>query len=385
MNKKAIINANVVLTNGILWDGVILVSEDGKIAEVKSESEINISGDYEIVDAAGTYVGPGFVDIHVHGGNGHSSCFDAVEASEFFLSHGTTTMLATNAYNMDYETFIGSIRAARAAIGKARTIRGLYLEGPYTNAKYGSHSYLNKWKGEIKEEQFRELVDAAGSDVRVWTIAPERAKEGLIPFLEYARLVNPNVIFSLGHSEATPDEIRALGKFIPKIQTHSMNATGRVGEEKNGTRFCGPDEYSFKATDMFCEMICDSLGIHVKSDLQELLIHMKGYDKVCLITDSTVHSNPVPEKYKGVTDLNFDGQGGIAGSKLTMDKACRNVMSHTNTGIAEAFLMASTNPAKAVGLYDELGSIEQGKRADLVFVDDVFNVKRVMLGGELVY
>ena len=117
--------------------------------------------------------------------------------------------------------------------------------------------------------------------------------------------------------------------------------------------------------------------------MQQLLVHLKGIDRVVLITDSTVHHNPVPEQFAGVTDLNFDARGGLAGSKLTMDVAARNIMTHTNCGIAQAFIMASTNPAKAIGMYDDIGSIEKGKVADLVFVDDIFNVKRVMLGGEL--
>jgi N-acetylglucosamine-6-phosphate deacetylase len=110
---------------------------------------------------------------------------------------------------------------------------------------------------------------------------------------------------------------------------------------------------------------------------------MKGAHRVILISDSTVFDFEPPERYREVTDLNFDPKGGIAGSKLTLDMACRNIMSHTSCGIAKAFLMASTNPARAVGLYDELGSIECGKRCDLVFVDDIFNVKEVILGGEI--
>ena len=137
---------------------------------------------------------------------------------------------------------------------------------------------------------------------------------------------------------------------------------------------------------MYAELISDSLGIHVDPELQMLLVHTKGIGKVVLITDSTVYNNPVPEKYSYLTDpdINFDSFGGIAGSKLTLDRACRNFMQSTNCGIAQAFLAASTNPAKAVGLYDEVGSIDIGKLADLVFVDDMFAVKAVMLQGEFV-
>ena len=104
-------------------------------------------------------------------------------------------------------------------------------------------------------------------------------------------------------------------------------------------------------------------------------------DKVILISDSYVGDGTAPEKYKDVTDLSFDSNGAIAGSKLTMDIACRNIMTHTNCGICQAFLMASTNPAKAIGLDNEIGSVEEGKKANLVFVDDMFNVNKVMLVG----
>ena len=82
-------------------------------------------------------------------------------------------------------------------------------------------------------------------------------------------------------------------------------------------------------------------------------------------------------------DLSFNDLGRLAGSKLTMEKACRNIMSHTNCGIAQAFVMASLNPAKVIGMDDKIGSIEPGKIADLVFVDDKFNVSKVMLNGEI--
>ena len=134
---------------------------------------------------------------------------------------------------------------------------------------------------------------------------------------------------------------------------------------------------------MYAELISDSCAIHVHPEMQQLLLHTKGLHRMVLISDSTVYDNPIPEQYAHVTDLNFDHNGTIAGSKLTMDMACRNIMTHTNCGIAQAFVMASTNPAKVVGLDEELGSIEKGKVADLVFVDDRFHVKKVMLAGKV--
>ena len=377
---KVIENAKVVHERGIIWDGVIVIDGD-RIVNYGKRINVEIPIGAEHIDAKGAYVGPGFVDIHCHAGGGYSTHRNPEEASAFFLEHGTTTLLATPSYGLNADEFVEAIKSVKSAMGKAKTIRGLYLEGPYTNPDYGSHAYCNPWRKPIDPADFTRIVDEAGSLAKVWTIAPEL--EGIRPFLEYARKVNPQTIFALGHSEALPSEIRALGKYRPTIQTHSMNATGRVGERKGGLRYFGPDEYCFQTTEMYAELISDSLCIHVNTEMQSLLLHTKGLDKVILITDSTVYNNPTPEKYAGVTDLNFDDNGGIAGSKITMEQACRNIMTHTNCGIAQAFIMASRNPARAIGFDAEVGSIEVGKRADLVFVDDMFNIKEVMLGGNM--
>ena len=378
MQITAIHNAQLVLPSGIVWDGVILIEGDSIVRFGKAR-DITIPQDALRIDAKGAYVGPGFVDIHVHGGNSCSTCFDTKQAGDFFLRHGTTTLLATPSYTMDFETFLSAIRSIKAAMPEAPTVRGMYLEGPYTNAKYGAFAFRNPWKGAMVEQQYKQLVDEAGELAKVWVIAPER--EGLTPFLEYARKVNPNVKFSVGHSEATPAQIRALGKYRPTLHTHITNATGRL-PVSGGTRGYGPDEHCFKEPDIYAEMISDSCGIHVNPEMQQLVLHTKGVHRTILISDSTIHNNPNPEHLAHVTDLNFDTNGGIAGSKLTMDQACRNVMANTNCGIAQAFLMASTNPAEALDMED-IGSIEEGKKADLVFVDDKFNVLQVMLRGEL--
>lgn len=381
-NKYTVIeNAHIVLDQGILWDSMLLIADDRiQCYGSTKDMENKIPTDVLHIDAHGAYVGPGFVDIHVHEGGGYATYFQPKEAAEYFLRHGETTILATPSYDLNFEQFLKAIETVKGNLENTPTIRGLYLEGPYLNPDYGSHSYANPWRGPIDRDQFRALVDAAGSLAKVWTVAPER--EGLMPFLEYAREVNPDVVFAVGHSEASPTQIRAMGKYRPKLQTHSMNATGRL-PVFGGTRGYGPDEYFMKEPGTYAELISDSLAIHVNPDIQQLLLHNKGVDHTILITDSTVYYEPSPPELAHVKDLNFDAEGTIAGSKMTMDQACKNIMTHTNCGIAQAFLMASRNPARAVGLDHEVGSIEPGKRADLVFVDDRFNVHQVMLGGKV--
>ena len=378
-------NAQIVLENGILWDGVLLLKGD-RILKYGSRREMEelISAAEVRIDAKGAYVGPGFVDIHVHGGGGFTTYFNPVEASDFFLRHGTTSLLATIPYDLCFTEFLEGIRTVKENISKAKTIRGFYMEGPYLNADYGSHSYLNTWRGPIEPDQYKILVEEAGTLAKIWTIAPERMD--LVPFLEYARKINPETIFAVGHSEATPAQIRKLGKYRPALLTHAFDATGRVPVASN-TRGCGPDEYCMNEVDMYAELISDSRGNHVNAELQRLLLRNKGVERTILITDSCTYENPapVPPEFESVTDLEFDDHGCIAGSKMTMDMACRNIMTHTNCGISQAFLMASRNPAHVIGMDHEIGTIEAGKRADLVFVDDRFHVQQVMLGGELCY
>ena len=378
----AICNANLVLENGILWDGVLL-ADGGRITAFGKASEVAIPEGAQVIDAQGAYVGPGFVDIHVHGGGGHRFITEPLEAAEFFLQHGTTTILSTPSYSSPFPQFLEAIKLGKQAMqagGAGMAIAGFYMEGPYMNPDYGAGAFRNPWRHPVNPEEYEALVDEAGEYAKVWAIAPER--EGLLPFLAYAKKVNPEVRFSVGHSHATPEQIRALGKYRPTIQTHCTNATHRINGG-GGIRGTGPDEYCLKMPEVYTEMISDSCCTHVKADIQQLILHCKGLDYVVLITDSTVYNFPSPPQYAHVDDINFDERGGVSGSKLTMDKACRNIMTHTNCGIAQAFLMASRNPARAIGLDHEVGTIEVGKKANLVVVDDRFNIKKVILEGEI--
>ena len=375
-------NAKVVLETGILFDGAILLDGD-RIAQVGERREVEIPDGCEMIDAQGAYVGPGFVDIHVHGGNGYMFDTDPLQAAEHFVRNGETTVLATLYYNLSKEGFLDSIKkvqAAMAAGGAGDVIAGIYMEGPYMNPKFGAMPERNKWKGAITEEAYKEVVDTVGTDAYIWSVAPER--EGIEEFVKYAGKVNPHAVFAVGHSEATPAQVRKMKRYGLCLQTHCMDATGNYSEWV-GTRGAGPDEACLTDPDMYAELICDSGAVHVNKDLINLIVRTKGVDKVVLITDSFVSDLPAPEKLKHITDLIFDENCWLSGSKLTMNVACRNIMSHTNCGIAQAFLMASRNPARVIGLDHEIGTIEEGKLANLVFVDDVFNVKQVILGGKL--
>lgn len=376
-------NCKVVLEDGILWNGAIL-TDGGRIVSLGREDEMDEPAGAEIVDAHGAYIGPGFVDIHTHGGGGYSFDAHPYEAAEHFLKHGETTVLGALYYDLKPDGYIAAIeriRAAQARGGAGDALAGIYMEGPYMNPKYGASANNDFWNREIRECDYAQVVDCAGELVKVWVVAPER--EGLEPFMEYAKKLNPNVVFAFGHCEANEKQIRKVKKYGIKLQTHCMNATGQISD-MGGVRGNGPDEVCMTEPDIYAEMICDSCGIHVKAENQRFLLKVKGVDRVVLISDSTHTLVKAPEGLEHIKDLNFEEGGGLSGSKLTLDIACRNIMTHTNCGICQAFLMASRNPARVIGMDDEIGTVETGKRANLVFVDDMFDVKKVMLNGKFV-
>lgn len=374
-------NAKVVLESGILFDGVILLDGD-RIIDIGNRKNINIPEGAEMVDANGAYVGPGFVDIHVHGGETYMFHSHPEQAAKHFLSHGETTQLATLYYDLSKEEFLASIYRVKAAMRDTeagQAIAGFYMEGPYMNAKYGASPEKNKWKGTILEEDYAPLVEAAGELAKVWAVAPER--EGVSEFMAYVHKEFPDAAFAVGHSEATPEQIQKVKRFGVRLQTHCMDATGHTSKWA-GTRGCGPDEACMLDSEMYAELICDSMAVHVNPQLQNLILKTKGLDKVILISDSFVSFEDSPEGLRDVSDLAFDANGNLSGSRLTLDAACRNLMRHTNCGIAQAFLLAARNPAKVIGMDHEIGSIQKGKKANLVFVDDMFNVKTVILNGK---
>lgn len=374
-------NANIILEESILENSALLIDGE-RIAMIGAEA---LKADAaQVIDAKGAYVGPGFVDIHVHGGGGAMYYQNPKQAVEHFLAHGETTQMPTLYYNLTPAEFAEAIRTVQAVMKEERygkIIPGFYMEGPYMNPLYGGNPDRNHWKGEIKKEDYQEILELAGKDALVWAIAPER--EGIENFMADAKAANPDTVFTMGHCEASPAQIEAVKHFGLKMMTHCFNATEHP-PKRVGTRGVGPDEYCLLDEEMFAELICDSGPVHVPVIWQKILLKMKGIDKIILISDSFVSdTNDHPDCFK-YPDLSFDHNGLLSGSKLTMDIACKNFIRHTGATIPEAFKAAALNPAKAVGLGDQIGSIAEGKIANLIFCDADLGIQKIMLHGEII-
>ncbi len=380
---KAITNSNVVLEKGILFDGVV-VFDGNRIVSIGKKEEVEIPKNAEIIDAQGLFTCPGLIDIHNHGSVKNFFVDDPEECCNHFLSHGQTTVLPTYYQTMSADEMIEGTKKLKefSKTGNGRIIKGLYMEAPYMRA-VGSNMQLFKWNDDIRIDRYKRLVDEIASYVKVWAIDP--ARKGIFEFVNYVKSVEPNSVFAFGHSNATADQCEKIVDLGVKVQTHwgDSGSAPKINQARNGA---GCDDYTLSNPDIYAELICDQTGIHLAPYTIRSVIRAKGYEKCILITDSYPSTGDYKnDESAGILwgpDLNYDPEGKLAGSHLTLDGACRNVMSYTPYGMCEVVRMASLNPAKLIGIDKDYGSIEVGKVADLILVDNAFNVKKVFLEGD---
>lgn len=377
----AIINTNIVMVDHLIMDGVIIIKGD-EIVDFGEMNKVNIPEGALIIDAKGNYSGPGLIDIHTHAGGSMWFNENPQGAAKHHLKHGITSILPALYYNLTKEEFLSSIARIKAASQKeeGKIIKGLYMEGPYLNPKYGCEAENNKWAKGIFQEEYRELIQEAGDFAKVWCIAPEL--EGIEEFVKAVKQAIPTIIFSVAHSEASPREIE---KFIPwglRLATHHTNATGDLVKYPE-CRGVSVDETVNYNSEIYAELICDTKGIHVDAYMLRLVLRIKGKDRIILVSDAFVADGPIPEGYEGANDINFDFSGEIAGSKLTLDVACRNMMKHTGSSICDVFNFASYNPAKLLNM-SGYGQIAIENKADIIIVDHLMNVQKVILAGKVI-
>ncbi len=378
---KAIINATLVMRDHYIPDAVLLI-EDGKIREFGTAKKITVPAGSEIIDAQGLYVGPGFVDIHTHSDGRIFFQDDPVTASQHHLKHGTTSLMPALYTSMNTQQYVEAVSVLREAMKKPEcaNIAGLYMEGPYLNPGFGCDRTSNPWAEGVIREKYQPVIDAACDLARVWCVAPER--ENILDFVLDVKQKNPNAIFAVAHSAASPQQIEALMPYGLKIGTHHTNATGDRPMYPECRGVCVDETVNYNR-EIYAELICDSMGIHVDPYMLRLVRKIKGEDRIILISDAYACDGPIPEGYDGVDDINFDWEGEIAGSKMTLDISCRNMMKHTGASVCDVFRYASYNPSRAVGLLDR-GEIATGLRADLVICDHNMKVKKVILKGETI-
>ena len=383
MNNCLIRNARVYNSvTRAFFDGSILV-ENGRIAAVSRE-DMSAPAGIPVYDACGRMVIPGMVDVHTHGrAGGDFTTADPALLSvmaEAYLDSGVTTVLPTlaSAPLADLEAAIDRINALRAeaaaSAGKLSNVAGVHLEGRYLNVKRrGAHAADLLVTPDADEmEALMTRVEGA----RHVSAALELDESG--EFLRRALALGATL--SMGHTDASYETAEALIQQGVTALTHTFNAMPPLHHRDGGAVAAGL--LSDKA---YCELICD--GFHIAPHMVKLAYRLAG-QRLTLITDSmeatgcadgeySIAGNPVTVK---------DGKarthdGAIAGSTLTMWQAVQNLCEFAGASLEDAVYAATMAPAREIGLESEIGSIEVGKRADLLVLENESEIGRIMCGG----
>ena len=374
---QAIINARFVTPEGILDDKALLF--DRRIVGIVKRSELPQS--CETIDAAGAFVAPGFVDIHIHGSGGADVMDATPEAiatiARILPSTGTTSFLATTmTMPIDaIEAALCNVKACQPHLEGARLL-GVHLEGPFINpTKHGAQDRRHVRVPDI------ELIERYAELIKVITLAPET--DGMDAFIDYLRTHYPSIVLSIGHSDATYEEAQhALGRGVRHV-THLFNAMSAYHHRAPGIVGAVFDDETATA-----DIIAD--GIHTHPHHLRLAKRMLGR-RLMLITDAMRAGCMRNGRYDlgGQCVHVHDGKavledGTLAGSVLTMNEAARRFCLATDADVCDAVYAASTAPSQLLG-YDRKGVLREGADADIVVFDRSFGIMMTIIDGNVVY
>ena len=333
--------------------------------------------DDEIIETDATYVIPGFVDVHSHGGYGKDSMDASADEIDWMVrqmaaKEGITTYFCTT-MTQTYDNIEKAMVQIKEAAEKNPIIQGIHLEGPFISVNYkGAQdaSYIKK----PDEKALAHWNELSGNRIRVVTYAPEEATEEFENWCLSNRIVP-----SAGHSDAIYDQLVASRACHV---THLYNAQRGLKHREPGVT-----GYGLLTDGVNTELICD--GIHIRPQMIALAHKVKGSDGIELITDS-MRAKGMPEgksELGGQVVYVKDGtarleDGTIAGSVLTYIKAFQNIIKFTGVSIEDAVKMSSGNQAKEFGLTQK-GAIKTGKDADFVLLDEELELKGTISFGEM--
>jgi N-acetylglucosamine-6-phosphate deacetylase len=386
MSRLAILTKKVITPETVIPQGVVLV-EGKRILQVGTR--FNVAFDdrvFRTLHFEEQTLVPGFIDLHIHGSGGRDvmeGTREAVEViSKFLSSHGTTSYLATTVTASPITTIqaVESLGKLMHQEIEGARILGLHLEGPFiSEKKRGAHppEHIRNPSARI----FDELLKMSNSQVKLITLAPENP--GSLEFIEHIR--SKGIVVSLGHSNATCEVARAAIHAGATNATHTFNAMRDFNHREPGI-------LGAVLTDsrVWAEVIAD--GIHVDPTVIEMLLRCKGTRKILLITDAIAATGMPDGDYqvgsvavKVSQGVCRSSEGVLAGSTLTQDTALRNMVGWTGIPVEEAIYMLTRNPAESLGVSGSKGSVQPGKDADLVLLDDDLKVQATLCEGTLIY
>lgn len=392
MKNIKIINGHIITPYRIIKNGTLLIKDQ----KIEAVSQVDIeTNDYEIIDAKGNYIAPGFIDIHIHGGGGYDFMDGTEEAylkiAQTHAKYGTTAMAPTTltCSKQDLLKAIDLYKSAMLKNTQGAQFIGLHLEGPYF-ALNQSGAQDPRYIRNPDIEEYKEIIDYGQDIIKRWSVAPELP--GAVEMGKY--LKSKGIIAAIAHTDAIYEEVVEAVENGYSLATHLYSAMSGVSR-RNTYRYAGVIESAFLIDSMDVEIIAD--GIHLPPPLLKLVYKIKGSERIALITDA-MRAAGMPEgesvlgnKDTGLKVIVENGvaimadRSSFAGSVATADRLVRTMVEQADISLLEAVKMISNVPATIMGISDTKGSLTAGKDADVLIFDEKINIKKTIIKGEIIY
>ncbi|MUV39045.1 N-acetylglucosamine-6-phosphate deacetylase [Lentibacillus sp. JNUCC-1] len=377
-------NADIYVENSQWQHGSILV-ENGKIAAIKTDTELETPSSVITIDGSGLRIIPGFIDGHIHGAAG-SDVMDATEEAldamaKALPEEGTTSFLATTITQSpeNIERALENIASYQNKPGQAQMI-GAHLEGPFIEvSKKGAQPEKYIMKPDL--DVFNKWQTLSGNNIKTITMAPEHDEDG--SFIK--ALFEKGINISAGHTGADYADLKTAVSYGVRQLTHICNAMNGIHH-----REIGAVGAAFLLEELRAELIAD--GVHVVPEMMQLIYDNVGSERLILITDAMRAKCLQPGDYelggqpvKVTSDRAMLENGSLAGSILKLRDGAKNMLKLAGATIEDVVEMASANPAKQINMYDRKGRIFVGGDADLLLVGEDLNIHYTISGGAIAF
>ncbi|MCH5716627.1 N-acetylglucosamine-6-phosphate deacetylase [Niabella hibiscisoli] len=386
-----IVNAKIITPQDIVNDGIVVI-KNGLIESIDNKN-IEIDGAAEI-DAAGLYLSPGFIDLHIHGGGGADFMDGTEEAfltiAETHARYGTTAMYPTT-LTSEKKNLLETLKVFERA-NKRNTngaqLMGMHLEGPYFSMNQRG-AQDPRYIRNPDPAEYKEVVEASSS-IKRWSSAPEL--EGAVAMGKFLR--RRGILPAIAHTDAVYEEVIEAFENGYTLATHFYSGMSGV-MRRNGYRYAGVIESGYLIDEMDVEVIAD--GVHLPAPLLKLIYKIKGADHIALITDA-MRAAGMPEGdsvlggldtgLKVVVDKGvawLPDRSSFAGSVATADRLVRNMINLAEVSLSDAIKMITLSPARIMGIDSHKGSIAVGKDADLILFDEDIQIRKTIVEGNVIY